>query len=516
MKKSRNLLTQIISGLVLVPSLSLLPSIAHFGIGSNRVMANQAESQSESVADETVSETDIDSQGQSRLEILAEADLLYLQGDRAGAEKLYRQAKEPFAEHESETVLEPIHNLEEFDSAGGRVFWREAQAGWNGEPKLESRIFVPLDMLVEKHPEFVPAHVLLAEAHQHYDRPEAALEVLERAASLFPDSVEVVKIHVKALADNEKYLEAAVSARQFAIVHSEHPEAAELAKIADQNMEKFQGQVKEQMVGKGLLGGAISVATCGLFGGCNPVESAVGDALSLGALMLQGESKLGKHLSNSYQEQREMVEDEEVLAYVTKIGNDLAELMGRDDFEYEFYVIRDDAINAFALPGGKVFINTGIILNTNSEAEFAGLIAHELAHAVLSHSFAQFASNQLHNSVGQMLDSALGNKLPIGSIISTLISLDYSRSHERQADIVGTRVLATAGYAADGLRNLMVTLAEKQENSGSPAFLSTHPATDDRVGYLEELIQENSYNRYAFEGVEKHAAIQERLKELQE
>ena len=516
MKTSRNLLTQIISGLVLVSSLSLLPSIAHFGIGSNRVLANPSESQSESVADETVSDTEIDSESNARLEMLAEADLLYLQGDREEAEKLYRQAKEPFVEHERETVLEPIHNIEEFDSPAGRVYWREAQAGWNSEPKLESRTFVALEVLVEKHPEFVPGHLLLAEALQHYDRPEEGLEILERTASLFPDSVEVVKAHVKALEDNEKYLEASVSARQFAIVHSDHPEAAELTKIADENMEKFQAQVKAQMVGKGILGGAINVASCGLFGRCKPVESALGDALSLGALMLQGESKLGTQLSNSYQQQRELVEDEEVLTYVTKIGNDLAQLMGRDEFEYEFHVIRDDAINAFALPGGKIFINTGIILNTHSEAEFAGLIAHELAHTVLSHSFAQFASNQLHNSVGQMVDSALGSTLPIGSIISTIVSLDYSRSHERQADIVGTRVLATAGYAADGLRNLMVTLAEHDEHSGSPDFLSTHPATDKRVRYLEELIQENSYNRYSFEGVETHAAIQERLKELEE
>ena len=186
--------------------------------------------------------------------------------------------------------------------------------------------------------------------------------------------------------------------------------------------------------------------------------------------------------------------------------------MGRDDFEYEFYVVRDDSLNAFVLPGGKVFVNTGAILNTNSEAELAGLIAHEVAHAVLSHGFQRIVTNNLYDSAGQIISEALKTDIPIGSIVTNLIGLQYSRSNERQADLLGTRVLATAGYAADGLRNFMVTVDKKDGNTGPLSFLSTHPASDDRVEYLEQLIEHNGYNRYAFEGVEKHREIQENLK----
>ncbi|NER32836.1 MAG: M48 family metalloprotease [Oscillatoria sp. SIO1A7] len=511
MKKTHKL-SSLVLGLLLLPLLevgfSSERAIAHI-LGDRQEVASETDptaTDSENPDGETAADPEL----AARLETLAEADLLYLQGDRAEAEKLYRQVKEPFPEQESSKALEPVYDLEQFDSPAGRVFWREAQAGWNGDPKLESRIFVPLNMLVENHPEFVPAHVLLAEAHQHYDRPEEALQALERAASVFPDSLEVVKAHVTALEESKQYLEASVAARQFALVNSDHPEAPAMMEIADKNLGDFQKYVKQQMVGKGILGTAIGAGSCAIFGGCSTAR-AVGQAVGLGALMLQGESGLGKQLSDSYKQQLELVEDEEVLEYVNKIGFALAELMGRD-FEYEFNVVRDDTINAFVLPGGKVFINTGAILNTNSEAELAGLLAHEIAHAVLSHGFEQFASSQLNNSLGQVIDGALGNKLPIGSIISTLVNLKYSRTHERQADVVGTRVLATAGYAADGLRNLMVTLAENQGNSSPPGFLSTHPASKDRVGYIEELIESNGYNRFSFEGVEKHAAIQERLK----
>ena len=128
----------------------------------------------------------------------------------------------------------------------------------------------------------------------------------------------------------------------------------------------------------------------------------------------------------------------------------------------------------------------------------------------------QIVTNNLYDSAGNIISDVLKTDIPIGNIVSNLISLQYSRSNERQADIIGTRVLATAGYAADGLRNFMATVDEKCGSKGSLSFLSTHPASDDRVEYLEELIEHNGYSRYAFEGVEKHREIQEKLKSKME
>jgi predicted Zn-dependent protease len=84
---------------------------------------------------------------------------------------------------------------------------------------------------------------------------------------------------------------------------------------------------------------------------------------------------------------------------------------------------------------------------------------------------------------------------------------------EEQADLFGTRLLVASGYASDGVRNLMVTM-EKENKDKPPAWLSTHPDTSDRVKYLEEIIVKNNFNRYTYEGVERHQEIREKVAEM--
>ena len=211
-------------------------------------------------------------------------------------------------------------------------------------------------------------------------------------------------------------------------------------------------------------------------------------------------------MANNALDELDMIEDEEVLDYVNDIGQDLAELGGRTEFNYEFYVVAEDELNAFALPGGKIFINAGAITRTDTGAELAGLIAHELAHAILSHGFQQVTRGNLTANVLQAV--------PYGGLVTNLTVLRYSRDMERQADRLGTRLLATSPYAADGLHRLMQILQEESEDRGRFDWLSTHPDTPERIRNLERLIEENGYNRYAFEGIEQHLSIRERVEEI--
>ena len=439
-------------------------------------------------------------------ETLVKADFLYRQGNKEAAEELYRKVKAPFESHENTMFPEPINNAKNL-STEIQTQWEETKKAADKNDNLEM-----LQEFVAQHSEFVPGHLLLAKILQKNKKETEALQVLEKAASLFPDSAEIVEVHVKALRKEKDYLKASIAARQFFLVNPDSPEAEKFEEIADKNFNKFHNNIKGQMLGKGIFGTALRVGGCALLGNCDVVGIAVGEAIKMSSLMLQGESGLGSQAAEFYKKKLTLLEDKKVVKYITNIGNPIAELMGRDDFEYEFYVVRDDSLNAFVLPGGKVFVNTGAILNTNSEAELAGLIAHEVAHAVLSHGFQRIVTNNLYDSAGQIINEAFKIDIPIGSIVTSLIGLQYSRSNECQADLLGTRVLATAGYAADGLRNFMVTVDKKYGNTGPLSFLSTHPASDDRVEYLEQLIEHNGYNRYAFEGVEKHREIQENLK----
>jgi predicted Zn-dependent protease len=221
--------------------------------------------------------------------------------------------------------------------------------------------------------------------------------------------------------------------------------------------------------------------------------------------MVQGESGFGEQAISSFvgeQKQRgALVEDQEIVDYIKGIAGRMTPYMGRD-FKYEFYVVRDSSLNAFALPGGKVVVNTGAILNTNSEAELAGLLGHEISHAVLSHGFLKLVQGNLLQNLDQVV--------PLFDQVSPILNAQYSQDAERQADLLGTRALASSGYAADGLRDFMVTLKETSGNSPTN-YLSTHPAPSERVSYLEQLITDNGYNRYAYLGIKKHKEIQKRL-----
>lgn len=432
---------------------------------------------------------------------LSEADRLYGAGDRAAAEQLYRQCKEPFSQQTLSTYFpEPITDPEQLRPAG-KVYWREVQQGL--EQDQENRIFASLDLLIEEYPAFVPAYGAMAEALQRYDRQSEALDALEQAASLFPNNAEIAEARAVALRKAGKPLEASMATRLFAIVNPDSAERDQFIVMADEDLRAFKSDLRTNYISTGIVGIVGNI----FLGGGSTLDNVIGSA-GLATMLFEGEESTGTRLAaaelSQAQGEGKLIEDPVVLEYVNTIGQDIAAQMGRNEFEYEFHVIEDDSLNAFALPGGKVFINTGSILAAKSEADLAGLIGHEVSHAVLSHSYQRLATNGLLSVAQQAL--------PIGNLAG-YASLGFSRENEKQADILGTRAVAGYGYAADGLYDFFTTLNE-QPGSSPPEYLSTHPATDNRIGYLAALIQQNGYNRYAFEGVEEHARIQNRIREL--
>ena len=438
----------------------------------------------------------------ARQEKLIQADQLFMSGQLAAAQKLYRAAKEPFpaSEPAEETAQpEPIYDAAQLPPAGA-VYWRMSGEGL--EQKLKTKIFVPLESLVERFPQFIPGHLRYAQALKEYELSEKALQVLERASSLYPREPELLKATIAAMGEQKKWLEASLTARQFALLYPDHPQSSEFSQLADENLERYRNYMRRELRGNAIanaITGALGLVLTGnLFGPISAIDSTV--------MLLRGESAVGESVANQAKRQLPLMEDEEVLNYVREVGNKLALVAGRKDFEYEFHVVMDDRLNAFALPGGKVFVNAGTILKTRSEAELAGLLAHELAHAVLSHGFVLVTQGNLIANITQYI--------PLGGTAANLIVLDYSRDMERQADALGTRILAASGYAADGLHNLMVTLEKEERDRPLFAWLSTHPDTRERTRNIETLIQRNGYNRYTYEGVSRHVEVQKRVAQL--
>jgi predicted Zn-dependent protease len=437
----------------------------------------------------------------ARRETLIKADQLYQSGQITEAQKLYQEAKEPFSQ---ETVVaperpEPIYDPAKLTAAGS-VYWRQSEAGL--AQKLETKIFVPLQFLVEQYPEFIPGHLRYAQALKDYGKPEEALQVLEQATALYPGEPELLKANIAALDEQEKWLEASLAAREFALLYPDNPQSSEFAALADKNLERYKRRVRRELrgnaIGNAITGALGFVLTGNLYGPISAIDSTV--------MLLRGESSVGESVAKRAKRQLPMMEDEEVLNYVREVGTKLANVTGRTDFTYEFYVVMDDDINAFSLPGGKLFVNAGAILHTNSEAELAGLLAHELSHAVLSHGFQLVTQGNLTANVTQFF--------PYGGTLANLLVLDYSRDMERQADELGTRILASSGYAADGMHNLMVTLDKEEPDIPLFSWLSSHPDTKARIKDLESLIERNGYNRYAYEGVARHLEMQKRVAKL--
>ena len=436
----------------------------------------------------------------ARLEKLAQADQLYLAGDKAAAVKLYREAKQVWeiererANNQQEKTFSDPDEL----SPAGRVFWRNYQQG--KEQQLETKALSSLKLLTTREPQFIPGHVHYAQALLEYEREEESLEVLNQAVSLYPNEPEILRAKMESDVADDRWLDASIMARQFALFNPDSPQAAEFEELAAEYLDKYQSDLRSDIawnaVGNAIAGTVGFALTGNIFG---PIS-----ALQTTSLLLNGESAVGEASANQIRKQVPLLQDEEVTEYVNEIGQKVAIASGREEFDYEFHVVMDDALNAFALPGGKIFVNAGAIMETDSEAELAGLLAHEVSHSALSHGF-QLATK------GNLTANIVSYIPYVGNTASSLLVLNYSREMEKQADIFGTRILVNSGYAADGVRNLMAQLHEAhqdEDNSEPPAWLSSHPNTKQRMNYVEQLIVDNSLDRYAYEGVASHQKIQ--------
>ena len=176
--------------------------------------------------------------------------------------------------------------------------------------------------------------------------------------------------------------------------------------------------------------------------------------------------------------------------YVKQIGERLAKTSDRPDLPYTFQVVDDKAINAFATMGGYVYVNTGLIAAADNEAELASVIAHEIGHIVGRHSI----EHMREAAISQGLLSAAGldksNAIQIG--VQLAVSRPNSRSDELEADRFGLENLKKANYAPAGMLGFMQKLLKK--GGSTPTFLSTHPATSERIDRLEAQIDPATAN----------------------
>ena len=211
----------------------------------------------------------------------------------------------------------------------------------------------------------------------------------------------------------------------------------------------------------------------------------------------QDDINLGKRAATDAEKQLPLCHAPKVDAYLTQLGTRLAQKLptGGVQYPFEFHCVNDKAINAFALPGGYVFVNRGAIEVSENEAQLAGVLAHELSHVALRHGTNQ-ATKALVAETGLGIFGAIFGDSAGGALLTTLgsftaggVLLRYSRTAESEADVMGTQVLYDGGYDPRALAQFFEKLDAETKGKNPPEFFSDHPNPEYRVGRVDEEVQ---------------------------
>jgi hypothetical protein len=210
----------------------------------------------------------------------------------------------------------------------------------------------------------------------------------------------------------------------------------------------------------------------------------------------QQDVEIGFQSAQKIMQETPMINDPQIVGYVRDLGARLVSRAAGDKFPYQFQVVATREINAFALPGGFLFVNVGAITAARNEGELAGVMAHEISHAALRHGTNQASRARLLQLGLSILDQAvpssrtsnLGQIMSaIGGFGANLLFLKFDRGAEKQADLEGARIVAEAGYDPRDMANFFSVLAASG-GQRPPEFLSDHPDDGNRTKYILNAI----------------------------
>jgi beta-barrel assembly-enhancing protease len=212
----------------------------------------------------------------------------------------------------------------------------------------------------------------------------------------------------------------------------------------------------------------------------------------------QQEVALGADYSRQINQQLPLINDASTVNYINQLGRRIAAANDPRGLRYTFYVVNSDQINAFAVPGGYIYVNRGVIERAANESELAGVLAHEIGHVVERHSIEQLQRAQGANALLTILYGAVLRRNP-GTVERAGVQLGgqavfagYSRDAEREADRDAIAFLVRVGLSPRGLPTFFEKLlAERQRNPGRVAqWFATHPTTEERISNTQALIQQ--------------------------
>lgn len=218
-------------------------------------------------------------------------------------------------------------------------------------------------------------------------------------------------------------------------------------------------------------------------------------------LNTQEEVALGEQSAQKILKNSKLSTNKKQTQMVKRVGQKIANVAERPDFNWEFYLLEDKQVNAFCLPGGKVFVYTGLMPLAANDDELAVVLSHEIAHTILRHGAERMSMQTLQQIGGGLLGLVIGTQAPeysnlfnqaynFGSNVGVM--LPFSRSHELEADKAGILLMQKAGYNPKAAISFWEKMAANGEKSSSD-FLSTHPSDSKRIVEIEKIL--NSQNK---------------------
>lgn len=237
--------------------------------------------------------------------------------------------------------------------------------------------------------------------------------------------------------------------------------------------------------------GALAIGAASVSAGCAP------------AVSVQDEVQLGRETAAQINSELPLVQDAASLQYLNQLGTSIASRADTRGIPYRFYIVNAPEVNAFAIPGGHIYINRGLIERAANVSELAGVLAHEIAHVTHRHGIDQWQRAQNANLGLAVLYGVLLGRNPSGveqvgiQIAGTGYFSGHSREAEREADISAIQYLINSGIHPGGLVTMFETLlAERQRNPGAlEQWFSTHPTTQERIDNTRTAINQIGANR---------------------
>lgn len=218
------------------------------------------------------------------------------------------------------------------------------------------------------------------------------------------------------------------------------------------------------------------------------------------------ERQIGRQSMLQIRAGRQSLDDAEIDDYLNQIGGKLVENSSEPSLEFEFFALDDYNINAFALPGGYIGVNSGLLLTVQSESELAAVLSHEIAH-VTQHHLARMVAGQQGNTLASVVAMAIAilaarsnpqasQATIVGAQAHSLQKqLDFTRTHEREADRIGLDILQKTGFNTHAMPEFLNRLqnATRLLEGNAPGYLRTHPITSERVADIENRVQKHPY-----------------------